>query len=375
VNAKHHVIVVYGGRSTEHEISCRSARFVASTVKLLGYKLHLVGITRQGAWFLQNSEKILNRSGVELPIEETESIEGVLIQNPSHPVAQVFLRTFQTKEKLKTPIVVFPIIHGFGGEDGSLQGILDYAEIPYVGPDLLGSAIGMDKVIAKKLVEAEGVAVVPSMVLEKASVAFDGHTLGQLRSFIKEHGFPIFVKPARLGSSVGVSKANNEQDLIKGCKNALCYDDKILLERGVVAHEIEVGVLGDADIQATIPGQVIVNSDFYSFDAKYIHKAQAHTQVPADLTQSQTDEVRQLAIRCYKALALSGMSRVDFFLEKSTQKFYFNEVNTIPGFTEISLFPLMWAKSGLGAEQLISKLLELALNRYEQRAELNRARM
>lgn len=374
-SSQYDVIVIYGGRSPEHEVSCRSAKFVARTVQSLGHRLHLVGIHQNGTWYLQDVEKALIAPGRELPITEEKSVTNLLRDGADHPVAQVLLRICRSKKNpLDHPIVVFPVIHGIGGEDGSLQGILDYGEIPYVGPDLLGSAIGMDKVISKKLVEAAGIKVVPSMVLLKGSNPQNLEEDAGFQDFMERYGFPLFVKPARLGSSVGVSRALNKRELLEGCRKALQYDDKILIERAVSAREIEVGVLGHHLIEASLPGEVIVNADFYSFDAKYVHKTQAKTQVPAELTVEQTEEVRRLAKRCFEALTLSGMSRVDFFFDRESQEFLFNEVNTIPGFTEISLFPVMWAQSGLRSEELVSKLIQLAINRQDSKAGLSRLR-
>lgn len=373
-NSQYDVVVVYGGRSTEHEISCRSAAFVAKTVQSLGHRLHLMAISKNGGWYLQDPHKVLLGESKELSIAEETPLTDLFCRDQRHPVSQVFLRTFREKRKLERPAVVFPVVHGFGGEDGTLQGILDFAEIPYVGPDLLGSAIGMDKVIAKKLVETAGVKVVPSVVLHKHEATVGFGEKSEIQNFIKEYGFPIFVKPARQGSSVGVSKVLTLTELVDGCEKAFQFDDKVLLERAILGREIEVGVIGDSALEVAIPGEIVVHADFYSFDAKYVQKTQAKPQVPANLSADQVALVKELAKKCYKAMTLSGMSRVDFFFDNNQQEFIFNEVNTIPGFTEISLFPLMWEKSGLKSEKLIEKLLDLALERYTTKSKLKRAR-
>jgi D-alanine-D-alanine ligase len=372
VNQKLDVVVIYGGRSTEHEVSCRSAAFVLKNLDQLGHRVYGIGIAKTGQWFLQNSEKILGLDSSSLRVFEEEG--GSILDHLSHPAAKIVSKMLGAKDALPSTLVVFPVIHGTGGEDGSLQGILDYGEIPYVGPDVMGSAIGMDKVIAKMLVASAGVPVVPSVVLKKSMWEERGDTSSRdkLEEFSRKHGFPLFVKPARLGSSVGVTKVTAPKDLALACSKAFEFDDKILVEKAITAREIEVGVLGRDHLKSSCPGEVVVNADFYSFEAKYLSKTQSQTQVPAKLSQKETAKVQELARLCYEVLDLQGMARVDFFLDQKTNEFMFNEVNTIPGFTEISLFPLMWRESGLNGMALVSTLLDLALERHQVRLKLNR---
>ncbi len=385
------MVVIYGGRSTEHEISCKSAAFIVQNVRALGYNAYGIGIAKSGRWYVQYGGPFAGDIKGPLPVTEEIPLES-LVFNPQllsskerrHPAAEIFARIMGAKDQNPPNLVVFPMIHGTGGEDGTLQGLLEYGEIPYVGPDVLGSAIGMDKVIAKKLVEAAGIKVVPSIALKKSQ--WGPSDLKQVEVFGATYGWPLFVKPARLGSSVGVTKVKTFGEAQNACDKAFEYDDKILVEKGIRAREIEVGVLdiiqpGDSpgDIpgnepRVSCPGEIVVHSDFYSFEAKYQNKTASHTQVPSRLTPEETRQVQEMAKVCYKALDLYGLSRVDFFLDQDTHEFLFNEVNTIPGFTEISLFPVMWKHSGLDSKQLISALIDAAWSRYKLRSQLNRAR-
>jgi D-alanine-D-alanine ligase len=385
------VVVIYGGRSTEHEVSCKSAAFIVQNVRALGYKPYGIGIAKNGRWYVQEGGAFAGPTVGPLSVAEEIPLES-LIRNPPlstakesrHPAVEIFSRIMGAKDQNPPNLVVFPMIHGTGGEDGTLQGLLEYGEIPYVGPDVLGSATGMDKVIAKKLVEAAGIKVVPSIALTKSH--WGPEALKKVQDFGATYGWPLFVKPARLGSSVGVTKVKASGEALSACEKAFAYDDKILVEKAIRAREIEVGVLNieqpgekhgvylGGEPKVSCPGEIVVHSDFYSFEAKYQNKAASQTQVPAHLSPEETREVQEMARVCYKALDLYGLSRVDFFLDQDTHEFLFNEVNTIPGFTEISLFPVMWKHSGLDSNQLIAALIESAWSRYELRSQLNRAR-
>lgn len=373
------VVIIYGGRSTEHEVSCKSAAFIYKNVRELGHRAYGIGIGKSGRWFIQNDSSIFDAGSGSLRVNEDQPLDRIFERRSEsreemevHPAVQIFSRVIGSKDYRGTKIVVFPVIHGHGGEDGTLQGLLDYGEIPYVGPDVLGSAVGMDKVVAKRLVEAAGIKVVPSLDLKKSQWGEEAQR--RVEIFANQNGWPIFIKPARLGSSVGVTKVKAALDVKVACERAFQYDDKILVEKGIKAREIEVGVLGGDNPQVSCPGEVVVHADFYSFEAKYQNKAASRSQVPALLTPQQTQEVQALARVCYQALDLYGMSRVDFFLDQDTNEFIFNEVNTIPGFTEISLFPMMWKHSGLDSKQLIEALIESALVRSELRSKLNRVK-
>jgi D-alanine-D-alanine ligase len=266
---------------------------------------------------------------------------------------------------------VFPIIHGTGGEDGSIQGLMDLSETAYVGPDILGSANGMDKVVAKKLAAAAGIQVVPYIDIKRQF--WDLQEADCLALAERELGFPMFVKPARLGSSVGVNKAKNPSELLVHIKMAFEFDDKVLIEKGLDVREIECAVLGDYEPEVSLPGEVLPRVDFYTYEAKYLSDDGASMKIPADLSVQQTKEAQDIAKRVFQALELYGMARVDLFLEKKTNRFYFNEVNTIPGFTEISQDPMLWAASGLSNSVLLDRLIELALKRHQVKKQLKRS--
>ena len=370
---KKKVIVLYGGKSTEHEVSCRSASFVLRNLDPNLYDIQAIGVDKQGRWHPQETQKLLANLDKSVPIDTSPRVSGSKVNqlststsfDPSTSVASA------AGAQQPSDVVVFPVIHGTTGEDGSLQGMLDLAEVAYVGPDTLGSAVGMDKIVTKKLAQLAGVAVVPWVEVKKQ------FWKKQQDRFIKDAettlGYPMFVKPARLGSSVGVAKAKDRGALIKACDEAFGYDDKLLIEKGMDVREIECAVLGDYDPEVSLPGEVINHTEFYSYEAKYVDKAATSISVPAKLTSEQTEEARALAKRVFQALELYGMARVDLFLEKSTGKYYLNEVNTIPGFTEISQYPMLWEASGLKPKDLIRRLIDLAVARRDERAALKRS--
>lgn len=349
------VVVLYGGRSTEHEISCRSARFILSHLDRKRYVVHAIGIAADGTWWQQDLESTLASKSGPLPVSRSGK--------------QLDIGSFGG---LAENLVVFPILHGTFGEDGTLQGWLELKELAFVGPDTLGSAIGIDKVVAKRLAASAGVPVVPW-------VDFRAHMWATEKSKIcskalEKLGLPVFVKPAKLGSSVGVSKVTSSQELIQACEHALKFDDKVLIEKGLEVREIEVAALGGYEPKLSIAGEVVPHADFYSYDAKYTKTDGASVVVPAKLTPEQMNEARALAGQIYASLELYGMSRIDLFLEKSTSRFYFNEVNTIPGFTEISQYPLLWRESGVNASDLLDQLIESAISRKLEKLRLMRTK-
>lgn len=368
MTAKQKVIVLFGGRSTEHDISCRSAAFVFRNLDRNKYDVIPVGIDRQGHWWAQSLNKIDAdiKTGLKVQSEHASGTE----------TAQSLLRaiapTTAAKEKrLDDNLVVFPIMHGTNCEDGRLQGLLDLADVAYVGPDAMGSGIGMDKGIAKRLAAGAGIPVVPWIEVRKQF--WDRQKDLLVKDATAKLGFPMFVKPARLGSSVGISKVKEASQLVKACETAFEFDDKILIEKGLDIREIECAVLGDYDPECSIVGEVNANTGFYDYESKYLDPNAATIKVPADLTEAQSKEVQRLAKQIFQALELYGMSRVDLFLDKSG-KFYLNEVNTIPGFTEVSQYPMLWAASGLKAPQLLDRLIALALQRQQSRRHLKTSR-
>ena len=316
---KTRVAVIYGGRSGEHEISLRSAKSIIDAIDQDKYKvLHYV-ISKAGKW---SPRPIVPEPGGNPEID-----------------------------------VVFPVLHGTFGEDGTVQGLLELAELPYVGAGVLASSLAMDKEMMKRVAAARGLPVVEYAVIrcgEKWMLAFD---------------FPLFVKPANLGSSVGISKARNEQELAAAIELASSFDRKVIVERAIVGREFECAVLGNETPVAAVPCEILPSRDFYDYEDKYLLD-QAQTVIPANLSAEQTAEMQRLAVECYQAVECEGMARVDFLLEKATGKLFINEINTIPGFTSISMYPKMWEYSGLPMPKLIDRLLELAFERHAAKKRL-----
>lgn len=315
--SKTRVAVVYGGRSGEHEISLRSAKAILDNLDAERYEILHYRISPEGRW---NPKPILPEPGAQPHID-----------------------------------VVFPVLHGTFGEDGTVQGLLELADLPYVGPGVLGSAASMDKEVAKRLCAVEGIPVVEYRVVRRGE--------RNLEELIDSLGLPLFVKPANLGSSVGISKAKTRESLEDALALAEQYDRKILVERAVTAHEVECAVLGNDHPEASAPCEILPSREFYDYEDKYLLDA-ARTVLPAPLPETTLAEVRRLAVAAFRALDCEGMARVDFLVEKSSGTPYLNEVNTIPGFTSISMYPKMWAHSGVPFPQLLDRLIELARERH-----------
>jgi D-alanine-D-alanine ligase len=317
---KTNVAVIYGGRTGEHEISHRSAKSIIEAIDTEKYKvLHYV-ISKQGKW----------------------SPRPILPEPGGNPGVDV----------------VFPVLHGTFGEDGTVQGLLELADLPYVGAGVLASSISMDKEMMKRVAKERGLPVVEYRVVSASGDAACG-----------ELGFPVFVKPANLGSSVGISKARNCAELKAALELARTYDRKVIIERGITGREFECAVLGNDKPIAAVPCEILPSRDFYDYDDKYLLD-QARTVIPADLSPEQTAEMQRLAMECYQAVECEGMARVDFLLETATNQLYINEINTIPGFTSISMYPKMWEYSGLPMPKLIDRLIELALERHAAKQRL-----
>jgi D-alanine-D-alanine ligase len=323
--SKLRVAVLYGGRSGEHEVSLNSAESVIKVMDSEKYDVQRILIADDGRW-------------------QPRAISPEPGGNPDIDV-------------------VFPVLHGTFGEDGTVQGLLELADLPYVGAGVLASSVSMDKEIQKRLCAASGLPVVEYFAVPRHS---------KLPCPLPFR-FPVFVKPANLGSSVGISKVKSCPDLEPAIKFAAEFDHKVIVERGIVGREFECAVLGNEDPQASVPCEILPSREFYDYEDKYLlNKAQ--TIVPADLTPDQTLEIQRLAIACYQAVACEGMARVDFLLETATGKFFINEINTIPGFTSISMYPKMWEASGLPFSTLIDRLIELALERHARRRSLRYSR-
>jgi D-alanine-D-alanine ligase len=313
------VAVLYGGRSGEHEVSLRSAESVIAAMDPEKYEILRFFIGKDGQW---DPGPILPEPGANPGID-----------------------------------VVFPVLHGTFGEDGAMQGLLELAELPYVGAGVLGSSLAMDKDAMKRICRTSGLPVVDHIVVYREQLQKDC-----IDPFFD---YPVFVKPANLGSSVGISKARNDAEFRAALDLAAAYDRKIVVEPAIEGRELECAVLGNADPVASLPCEILPSREFYDYEDKYLCDA-AECKLPADLTPEQTAEVRRLAVECYRAVECEGMARVDFFL-KNSGRFLINEINTIPGFTSISMFPRMWAHSGLAYPQLIDRLIKLALERHQSR--------
>ncbi len=366
--SKKTVAVIYGGRSGEHEVSLISAASVVRNLDKEKYKVLLIGIDKQGVWYLQNEAELRRcldgAAALEIQVDETRRISAVCGGG--------------TKETFSTPAtgpiavdVVFPVLHGTFGEDGTIQGLFEMVNVPYVGAGVLGSSIGMDKEIAKILWLHAGLPVVPFISVRKLDWASTEKRKQIIERAERDFMYPLFVKPSCAGSSVGASKAPDRPGLEQAVAEALLWDDKVLLEPFVPAREVECSVTGNERPEAYTPGEIIPTHEFYDYEAKYIDPDGAALLIPADLTETEFRTIREIAIKAYKAAELSGLSRIDFFVRKDTREILLNEVNTMPGFTTISMFPKMCEASGLSYPDLLDKLINLAQERHEQRNSRN----
>ena len=353
--------VAFGGRSGEHEVSLLSARSVLGALDPHKYAVTQIGISHEGLWLV--GEDVLG--ALESGLADSLTPAALLADPARHNLYSLedvpggeLLHLFASLD------VIFPVLHGTFGEDGTLQGLLELADLAYVGAGVLGSSVGMDKGVFKDMMRANAVPVVESIIVLRGEIEND--MPGVLRRAEALAEYPLFVKPANLGSSVGVSKCRSRADLLEGLLEAAQYDRRVLVERGVNAREIEVSVLGNDQPRASLPGEIIPSADFYTYDAKY-HDEHSQLIIPAPLSEVQTQEVQQLALRAYQAVDCAGMARVDFLLEKDSDRFFLGELNTIPGFTRISMYPKLWDASGLPYPALVDELIRLALERKSER--------
>ncbi len=345
--SKIRVALLFGGRSAEHEVSIRSAQTVFNALDKSKYDVTPIAIARSGKWLAgAESLKLLGS-------ETDKGTQALSVTDSLNEVAS----SIRTESKFD---VVIPLIHGTYGEDGSLQGFLRMMDLPYVGPDVLGSSVCMDKDVAKRLLLQAGIPCAPFACVESHKIS-----KLDLDKIISELKLPLFVKPSNLGSSVGISKANSKAELIAALKLAAEYDRKILIEQFIKCREIECSVLGNEEPEASIPGEILPQAEFYSYDAKYSSASKSEVRIPAEIPAETAKRVRELAVQAFKVLGCEGMARVDFFLEENG-KLWLNELNTIPGFTSISMYPKMWEASGLPLPKLLDKLIELAVSRYER---------
>jgi len=377
---------LFGGRSGEHEVSLLSAASVLNAIDKEKYEVVPIGITKDGRWLTaEHAENLLTGKLVLEPRnlragdpQNTEAAavlaRGEAVVVPPEPVhRQTGLVPFQTdaspmrraSDRAINVDVIFPVLHGTFGEDGTIQGLLELADIAYVGAGVLGSAAGMDKDIMKALFIAAGLPIVKHVTVLRSEWEKDPERVAKLVGKLK---YPVFVKPANLGSSVGISKAHNRKELGPAMEEAAKFDRKIVIEQGVggnkdKAREIECSVLGNDEPAASIPGEIVPVKEFYDYDAKYLDEG-SQLIIPAKLTKSETKKVQELAVWAFKAVDCSGLARVDFLMDAKTRKIYLNEINTMPGFTAISMYPKLWAASGLEYSDLIDRLIQLGIERH-----------
>src|SRR5579862_4185460 len=399
--------ILFGGRSGEHEVSLLSAASVVDAVDKTKYEVVPIGITKQGRWVVAGHAEQLLRSGNggtheprHLRAGDPETTPGAALLAkgeaiivppvPSEDHATGSLVPFETEAAMATAHggssttslqvrrpadhavavdVIFPVLHGTFGEDGTIQGLLELADIPYVGAGVLGSAAGMDKDIMKSLFRAAGLPIVKHVTILRSEWEADSR---KMRKLIESKlRYPVFVKPANLGSSVGISKAHDRKELGPAIEEAAKFDRKIVIEQGVggkknKAREIECSVLGNDKPEASVPGEIVPSAEFYDYSAKYLDEG-SQLIIPAKLSKAETKRVQELAIKAFKAVDCSGLARVDFLMDPKTRKIYLNEINTMPGFTAISMYPKLWGASGLQYSDLIDRLIQLAIERHEDK--------
>jgi len=355
------VAVLFGGRSSEHEVSLMSARSVLASLDPERYEVHQIGISRDGRWLFGENALDDFESG------NTDNLTPVFLFPDPTLMGLYALHSDNASEVIESISkfdVFFPVIHGTFGEDGTLQGLFEMAGVAYVGAGVLGSSVGMDKGVFKDIMRANHIPVVEAEIVLRRDITKNSEELISRLEMIAP--YPLFIKPANMGSSVGVTKCRSKSDLYEGLMEAARFDRRILVEKGINAREIEISVLGNDEPIASIVGEIFPAADFYTYEAKY-HDNRSELSIPADIPQNVADQMRVVAVKAYKAIDCSGMARVDFMIDKDTGTFYLNEVNTIPGFTQISMYPKLWEASGLSYPKLIDKLIELALERKSDR--------
>jgi D-alanine-D-alanine ligase len=362
--------IVFGGRTGEHSVSVTSGVAVADAADPDRYDVKLIGITRAGKWLsLDGVEEILNPD--DPGKAEIKPGEGRLLA--AVPGSRSFAFVDDEGNGLPGRLgldVAFPVLHGPMGEDGTVQGMFELMDLPYVGADVLGSALGMDKDVMKRLARDAGIEIVPFLVVRNRHWATHHNaTLDNVTAWCLKKGFPVFIKPANLGSSVGISKVDSVAGVSGALEVAFEHDTKVIVEKGIDAREIECAILGGLQPEASpVLGEVIPEGGgFYSYDAKYVTLDKAQTIVPAQIEESLATRIRTLAVRAFRALECWGMARVDFLVEKDTDKIFFNELNSIPGFTPISMYAKMWVAAGLAYPVLVDRLVDLALERHERK--------
>ncbi len=349
------IAVLFGGQSSENEVSKMSAATVISNMNTEKYYVLPVYISKEGNWMLYDGPvENINSNGWE-----KFATNCILSPDATH---KGLLRLVGDKFKHIPVDLVFPVLHGAYGEDGTIQGLLELAKLPYVGCGVLSSAVSMNKVYTKIIANSMGINQAKYTVIYSSELEENAQTC--IDRIEAECGYPCFVKPACAGSSVGITKAHNKDELLDGLWIAAKEDSTIVVEENITGHELECGVLGNDEVQASVVGEIFSATEFYDYDAKYNNK-ESKTVLPADIPQDKAEEIRESAVKIFKALDGKGLARVDFFLEKDTNRVIFNEINTLPGFTAISMYPMLFNEAGYSTEELIDKLIELGLSRYD----------
>lgn len=381
--------ILFGGRSGEHEVSLLSAASVFNAIDKAKFEVVPVGITKGGRWVtasdaerllqgkpLDHEERHLRAGDPDATAGAAVLARGEAVIVPPEPKSAGAMAPFQTdsltrraSDRAINVDVIFPVLHGTFGEDGTIQGLLELADLPYVGAGVLGSAAGMDKDVMKSLFRAAGLPIVKHVPILRSD--WEAEPKKTEKTIEKALKYPVFVKPANLGSSVGISKAHNHKELGPAIFEAAKFDRKIVIEQGVggakhKAREIECSVLGNDRPEASVPGEIVPGKEFYDYTAKYLDEG-SELIIPAKLTKSETKKVQQLAIAAFKAVDCAGLARVDFLMDPKTRKIYLNEINTMPGFTAISMYPKLWAASGVKYADLIERLIQLGLERHAEK--------
>jgi D-alanine-D-alanine ligase len=355
--------ILFGGRSAEHEVSLQSAKNIVQAIDKEKYEVVLIGIDRGGRWVYIDSTDFFWSPGDARSITIPAKEESLMV-TPCK--GEGFIRRADGGV-IGIIDVVFPVLHGTFGEDGTLQGLLKLAEMPFVGSDVLGTAVGMDKDVMKRLLRDAGIPTPDFLVYtrkENRDIHFS-RVKGKL-------GLPLFIKPVNLGSSVGINKVNGEDDFNDAVQEAFLYDSKIIIEECIEGREIECSVLGNENPIASVPGEIKPRHEFYSYDAKYVDEKGAEFEIPAQIPKNQKEKIQSLAVKTFKVLCCEGMARVDLFL-RADGEVLVNEINTIPGFTQISMYPKLWEASGISQTELIDRLIKLALDRYKKESTLKRS--
>jgi D-alanine-D-alanine ligase len=363
-NRKTRVAIVFGGQSAEHEISILSARNVLEALDRSRFEPLLIGIDKNGRWLVQNEQKLL-------AAPQDPRLARINAGDPVHLSAPLAGYASDTEGSGHRIDVIFPVLHGTLGEDGAIQGLLEVAGIPYVGAGILGSAIGMDKDVMKRLLRDAGIPVAEFRTIRRER--FDANPR-QVCDELAKLDFPLFTKPANAGSSVGIRRVPSAAELEAAIRFAFEFDSKVLVEKAIAGREIELAVLGGSPASVSVPGEIVVQhpDGFYSYDAKYIDEHGARLELPAQISSQQCARAQALALHAFEVLECEGMARVDLFLQRDGE-FLLNEINTIPGFTAISMYPKLWALSGVPPSELVTRLIDLALQRAQRKLEIRRS--